>query len=87
VLIHRNRYRLLGDTSARPGYTSDHLQDARADAERAQTLSDPGDYILDLQVYNLLVQIYTRLGDREAVQKYVLLSESANIPIKASERK
>ncbi len=72
---------------ARLNLRLDHLQDARADAERALALPDPGGYILDLQVYNLLVQVYTRLGEREAAQKYVRLSESASIPIKARERK
>jgi tetratricopeptide (TPR) repeat protein len=72
---------------ARLNLRLDHPQDARADAERALALPDPGGYILDLQVYNLLVQIYTRVGDREAARKYAHLSETASIPIKARERK
>ncbi len=72
---------------ARLNLRLDKLQDARADAERSLALADPGGYILDLQVYNLLVQIYTRLGDKDSAQKYARLSEAATIPLRARERR
>jgi hypothetical protein len=63
------------------------LQEARADAEHALALPDPGGFILDLQVYNLLVQIYTRLGDEDLARKYARLSEASTIPLRARERR
>jgi Tfp pilus assembly protein PilF len=72
---------------ARLNLRQDHLAEARSDAERALGLPDPGGYILDLQVYNLLVQIYTRLGNQVLAQKYAKLSETATVPIRARERK
>lgn len=72
---------------ARLNLRLNHLPDARADAERALALPDPGGFILDLQVYNLLVQVYSRLGDQESARKYARLSETASVPIRARERK
>lgn len=72
---------------ARLNLRLDNLPDARADAERALALPDLGGYILDLQVYSLLVQIYTRLGEQALARKYALLSEAASISIPARERK
>jgi tetratricopeptide (TPR) repeat protein len=63
------------------------LREARDDGERALALADPGGFILDLQVYNLLVQIYVRLGDQESASKYARLSEGATIPLWARERR
>lgn len=57
--------------------------EARRDAEKALALPDPGDVILDLQVYYLLATIYTRLGEKELAQKYVRLSQSTKVPAKA----
>ena len=72
---------------ARLNLRLDKLQDARADAEHALALADPGGYILDLQVYNLLVQIYARLGDKDSAQKYARMSEAATIPLRTRERR
>lgn len=72
---------------ARLNLRLDRPQEARADAERAVALPDPGGFILDLQVYNLLVQIYSRLGDQDAARKYARLSETASVPIRTRERK
>lgn len=63
------------------------LQDARADAERALALPDPGGFILDLQIFNLLVQIHTRLGDEAQARKYAQLSEKSVVPVQALERR
>jgi tetratricopeptide (TPR) repeat protein len=72
---------------ARLNLRLEKLREARADAERALALADPGGYILDLQVYNLLVQIYARLGDKDSALKYARLSEAATIPLRARERR
>ncbi len=72
---------------ARLNLYSGKLDDARADGERALGLADPGGYILDLQVYNLLVQIYSRLGNEELARKYAKLSEAATVPIRAADRR
>jgi len=72
---------------ARLNLRLERLRDARVDAERALALPDPGGFILDLQVYNLLVQIYSRMGDRDSAQRYARLSERASVPIRARERK
>jgi tetratricopeptide (TPR) repeat protein len=63
------------------------LAGARKDAERALEIPDPGGFILDLQVYSLLAQIYTRLGDQELAKKYTELSESTRVPLKSDDRK
>ena len=60
---------------------------ARADAERALSLSDPSGFILDLQVYYLLSRVYTRLGEEQLARKYHQLSRTAKIPIQSRERK
>lgn len=72
---------------ARLNLRLEKLQEARADAEHALALPDPGGFILDLQVYNLLVQIYTRLGDENLARKYARLSEASTIPLRARERR
>jgi tetratricopeptide (TPR) repeat protein len=56
---------------------------ARADAETALALKDPGGVILDLQVYYLLARIYGRTGEKELAQKYINLSQSSSVPLKA----
>jgi Flp pilus assembly protein TadD len=60
---------------------------ARRDAERALSVPDPNGFILDLQVYSLLAQICTRLGDEECARKYIELSESTRVPLRSKERK
>ena len=56
---------------------------ARSDAERALTLQDPGGVILDLQVYYLLARVYSQLGENELAEKYVKLSQTSSVPLKA----
>jgi tetratricopeptide (TPR) repeat protein len=62
-----------------------NLEAARDDAEKALAIPDQSGVILDLQVYNLLATIYTRLGDKQQAQKYAELSESARIPVRSAD--
>ena len=50
-------------------------QQAQGDAERAANIRDPQGIIIDLQLYVLLEQIYTRLGNAELAEKYAKLSQ------------
>jgi tetratricopeptide (TPR) repeat protein len=60
--------------------------EARIDAESALSLPDPGKVIIDLQVYNLLQLIYTRLGEKELSRKYAELSRSTPVPMRSESR-
>ncbi len=62
------------------------LADARRDAETALSLPDPNGFILDLQIYNLLASICTRLDDTAAAQKYIDLVRQTPIPLRSRER-
>ncbi len=62
-------------------------QDAARDAQHALDTPDPSQVILDLQVYALLAEIYSRMGDADQAASYVHLAESAKIPRKPAERK
>jgi tetratricopeptide (TPR) repeat protein len=53
---------------------------ARGDAERALALRDPDGLVLDLQVYYLLTNVYSRLGETELAGKYAALSRTTPIP-------
>jgi tetratricopeptide (TPR) repeat protein len=53
---------------------------ARWDAERAASLTEETGGILDLQVYNLLEQIYRRLGEKELADKYADLTRRTPPP-------
>jgi tetratricopeptide (TPR) repeat protein len=53
---------------------------ARKDAERALALRDPDGLVLDLQVYYLLTNVYSRLGETELARKYAELSRTTPIP-------
>jgi tetratricopeptide (TPR) repeat protein len=57
-----------------------NYQQARDDAERAANIRDPRGIIIDLQLYVLLQQIYTRLGDPELADKYAKLSQRTPLP-------
>jgi len=57
--------------------------DARIDAESALSLPDPGKVIIELQVYNLLQLIYTRLGEQELSRKYAELSRNTPVPLRS----
>jgi tetratricopeptide (TPR) repeat protein len=52
---------------------------ARADAERALAIRNPGSLVLDLQVYYLLATIYARLGEHELAQKFAELSRTTGV--------
>ena len=62
-------------------------EEARVDAEAALATRDPGGFILDLQVYNLLVNVYTRLGETELARQYAQLAERTSVPLRSRERK
>jgi tetratricopeptide (TPR) repeat protein len=64
-----------------------NLEGARDDAEKALSIPDRNGFIIDLQVYTLLAQIYTRLGDEGKARKYTVLAESTKIPVRSGERK
>ncbi len=53
---------------------------AREDAERALALRNPGNRVLDVQVYYLLSTIYARLGETELARKYAELARTTQIP-------
>jgi tetratricopeptide (TPR) repeat protein len=55
-------------------------QQAREDAEKAANIRDPQGIIIDLQLYVLLEQIYSRLGDAELADKYAKLSQRTPVP-------
>ena len=55
-------------------------QQAREDAERAANIRDSQGIIIDLQLYVLLEQIYTRLGDKALAEKYAKLSQRTPVP-------
>jgi tetratricopeptide (TPR) repeat protein len=55
-------------------------QQAREDAERAANIRDSRGIIIDLQLYVLLGQVYTRLGDAVLAEKYAKLSQRTPVP-------
>ena len=55
---------------------------ARSDAERAASLSEETGGILNLQVYNLLEQIYRRLGEKELADRYANLTRQTPPPMR-----
>jgi tetratricopeptide (TPR) repeat protein len=56
-------------------------QQARRDAEQASHLQDPSGFVLDLQVYYLMANVYSHLGEHELARQYAELSKTATIPI------
>jgi tetratricopeptide (TPR) repeat protein len=59
------------------------FQQARADAEKALSIGDPHVVIADLQVYVLLEQIYSRLGEMGLAQKYAELGRVTPSPVQS----
>jgi hypothetical protein len=53
---------------------------ARREAEKALELPDRAGVILDLQVYYLLQQIYSQIGESALARKYAELSRTTPIP-------
>jgi len=60
----------------------ENYQDARDDAERELCLQDPGNVIIDLQIYNLLQLVSARLGERELARQYAELSRTTPAPLR-----
>jgi len=56
-------------------------QQARRDAEQASHLRDPSGFVLDLQVYYLMANVYSHLGEHELARQYAELSKTAAVPI------
>lgn len=59
-----------------------NYQQARIDGERAAATEDPAHVILDLQIYSLLAQIYSRLGESDLAKKYVELTRDTPPPVR-----
>ena len=59
-----------------------NLKQARADAEKAASIADPQGIIADLQIYILLEQIYSRLGETELAHKYAELARVTPSPVR-----
>jgi tetratricopeptide (TPR) repeat protein len=53
--------------------------EARADAERALEMPDPGQYLQSVQIYALLSSIYRHLGDTGQAQKFAMLARAATL--------
>ena len=58
---------------------------ARSDAEKAAACSQTGG-IIDLQMYSLLTQVYTRLGNAELAKKYADLTRDTPAPVRGEQR-
>jgi tetratricopeptide (TPR) repeat protein len=59
---------------------------AVADLEKAINLPDPGNFVLDLQIYYLLSQAHARLGQSGLAKKYAELSRQAKVPLQGRAR-
>ena len=60
-----------------------NYQQARTDAEKAASLEDPQGAIANLQVYALLEQIYSRLGETDLARKYAELDRVTPAPVQS----
>ncbi len=60
-------------------------EEARADAEKAAACTETGG-IIDLQIYSLLSQVYTRLGEKELAKKYTDLTRETRPPVREESR-
>lgn len=58
---------------------------ARADGEKAASCTQTGG-IIDLQIYSLLSQVYTRLGNKELAKKYADLTRETPPPVRGENR-
>ncbi len=59
-----------------------NYRQARTDAEKAAATDDPAHVILDLQIYSLLAQIYSRLGETDLAKKYADLTRETPPPVR-----
>jgi tetratricopeptide (TPR) repeat protein len=62
-----------------------NFEQARADGEKAAACAQTGG-IIDLQIYSLLSQIYTRLGDKALAKKYTDLTRETLPPMRGESR-
>lgn len=62
-----------------------NYEQARADGERAAACAQTGG-IIDLQIYSLLSQVYTRLGDKALAKKYTDLTRETPPPVRGESR-
>ena len=60
-------------------------EQARADGEKAAACTEQGG-IIDLQIYSLLSQVYTRLGDKALAKKYADLTRETPPPVRGESR-
>jgi Tfp pilus assembly protein PilF len=59
-----------------------NYQQARTDAEKAAATDDPAHVILDLQIYSLLAQVYSRMGETDLAKKYADLTRETPPPVR-----
>lgn len=62
-----------------------NYEQARADGERAAACTQTGG-VIDLQIYSLLSQVYTRLGDKASAKKYTDLTRETPAPVRGESR-
>lgn len=62
-----------------------NYEQARADGEKAAACAQTGG-IIDLQIYSLLSQVYTRLGNKELAKKYTDLTRETPPPVRGENR-
>jgi tetratricopeptide (TPR) repeat protein len=62
-----------------------NYEQARSDAEKAAACTQTGG-IINLQIYSLLTQVYTRLGNVELAKKYADLTRDTPAPVRGEQR-
>jgi len=62
-----------------------NYEQARADGEKAAACTQTGG-IIELQIYSLLSQVYTRLGDKVLAKKYSDLTRETSPPVRGESR-
>lgn len=62
-----------------------NYEQARVDGEKAAACTEDGG-IIDLQIYSLLSQVYTRLGDKASAKKYADLTRETAPPVRGESR-
>jgi tetratricopeptide (TPR) repeat protein len=62
-----------------------NYEQARLDGEKAAACTQDGG-IIDLQIYSLLSQVYTRLGDKASANKYADLTRETPPPVRGESR-
>jgi tetratricopeptide (TPR) repeat protein len=71
--------------SARLDMRMGNYEQARADGEKAAACTQTGG-IIDLQIYSLLSQVYTHLGNKELAKKYTDLTRETPPPVRGENR-